>query len=69
MQQYGNINLSVISKYPKIKLITFIEGLTVIFDFDNYCDYNNRILPYKKEHVKKQKKKKKKNKREKNISK
>ena len=43
--------------------------MTVIFNCDNNCDYNNRILPYKKEHVKKQKKKKKKNKREKNISK
>ena len=34
--------------------------MTVIFDFNNYRDYNNRILPYKKEHVKKQKKKTKK---------
>ena len=39
--------------------------MTVIFDCDNYCDYNNRILPYKKEHVKKQKKKTKKNNMEK----
>ena len=44
--------------------------MTVIFDFNNYCDYNNRILPYKKEQVKKQKKKrKKKYNREKKMSK
>ena len=47
-----------------------MEGMTVIFVFNNYRDYNNRILPYKKEHVKKQKKynreKKRKKKRENN---
>ena len=43
--------------------------MTVIFDCDNYCDYNCRIIPSKKEQVKKQKKKRKKNNREKKMSK
>ena len=43
--------------------------MTIIFDFDNYCDYNCRIIPSKKEQVKKLKKKRKKNKREKKMSK
>ena len=44
--------------------------MTVIFDFNNYCDYNCRILPHKKQHVKKQKKKtKKKYNREKKMNK
>ena len=49
--------------------------MIIIFDFDNYCDYNCRIIPSKKEEVKKlkkkreKKKKRKKNKREKKMSK
>ena len=39
--------------------------MAVTFNCDNYCDYNCRIIPSKKEQVKKQKKKRKRKKRKK----